>query len=239
LAKCLLLYSEYSKINIILKTYILIPAFNESAKIGEVLKTLLLLNYPVIVIDDGSTDETALTVSGFPVMLIRHALNLGQGAALETGMEAARRSGADFVIHFDADGQHDPVDIEALLAPLRKGDADIVFGSRFLERKASGLSFPKKLILKTGRWFNYLLTGILLTDAHNGLRALNKKALHAIHFQHPGMAHASEILYEVKRKSLRYTEIPVHILYTPYSKQKGQGIGNAVNILFHLLFKRN
>jgi glycosyltransferase involved in cell wall biosynthesis len=204
-----------------------------------VLKSLLPLNYPIIVIDDGSTDDTAQTVSGFPVSLIRHDVNLGQGAALETGMEAARRLDADFVIHFDADGQHDASDIELLLIPLQKGETDVVFGSRFLERKASGLPASRKIILKSGRWINYAMTGILLTDAHNGLRALNRKALHAIHFHQPGMAHASEILYEIRKKAIRYLEIPVHIRYTAYSKRKGQGILNAINILFHLLFKRN
>ena len=177
-------------------------------------------------------------MGSFPVLLIRHELNLGQGAALETGMEAARKLNADFVIHFDADGQHDPSDIAQLLVPLQKGEADIVFGSRFLEKKPSGMSPSKKIILKAGRWVNYLATGVLLTDAHNGIRALNKRALHNIHFHQAGMAHASEILYEVKRKSLRYLEKPVHISYTDYSKRKGQSLFNSVNILFHLFFKK-
>ena len=202
------------------------------------LESLLPLNYGIIVIDDGSTDNTEEVAGSFPVLLIRHELNLGQGAALETGMEAARNLNADFVIHFDADGQHDPSDIAKLLAPLQKGEADIVFGSRFLEKKPSGLSAAKKIMLRTGRWINYVITGVLLTDAHNGLRALNKKALDSIHFQQPGMAHASEILYVVRRKSLRYLEMPVHISYTDYSKRKGQSLLNSVNILFHLFFKK-
>ena len=221
-----------------MSTYIIIPAFNESPGLAAVLESLLPLNYGIIVIDDGSTDETYKIAGTFPVLLIRHVLNLGQGAALETGMEAARKLNADFVIHFDADGQHNPSDIAQLLVPLQKDEADIVFGSRFLEKKPSGLNFTKKIILKAGRWINYLITGILLTDAHNGLRAFNKKALHSIHFHQPGMAHASEILYEVRRKSLRYLEMPVHIRYTDYSKRKGQGLLNSVNILFHLFFKK-
>lgn len=222
-----------------MNTFVIIPAFNESTGIGPVLGSLISSGYSIIVVDDGSTDKMSEIVSGFPVFLIRHNLNLGQGAALETGMEAARRMNADFVVHFDADGQHDPGDIEQLLLCLKNGDTDIVFGSRFLSRKPTGISWTRKMILKTARWVNYLLTGILLTDAHNGLRALNKKALSIIHFQQPGMAHASEILYAVKKHSLRYMEIPVHIRYTPYSKRKGQGIMGAVNIIFHLLFKRN
>ena len=221
-----------------MSTYIIIPAFNESSGLVAVLESLLPLNFGIIVIDDGSTDDTGNIAGAFPVLLIRHELNLGQGAALETGMEAARKLNADFVIHFDADGQHDPSDIAQLLIPLKKDEADIVFGSRFLEKRPSGLSLSKKIILTIGRWINYLITGILLTDAHNGIRALNKKALYSIHFQQPGMAHASEILYEVKRKSLRYLERPVHIRYTDYSKGKGQSLLNSVNILFHLFFKK-
>jgi len=221
-----------------LNTYIIIPAFNESLGLAAVLESLLPLNFGIIVIDDGSIDDTGKIAGAFPVLLIRHELNLGQGAALETGMEAARKLNADFVIHFDADGQHDPSDIAQLLIPLEKDEADIVFGSRFLEKKPSGLSLSKKIILHVGRRINYLITGILLTDAHNGIRALNQKALHSIHFHQPGMAHASEILYEVKRKSLRYLERPVHISYTDYSKRKGQSLLNSVNILFHLFFKK-
>lgn len=221
-----------------MKTYIIIPAYNESSGLAPVLESLLALNYRIIMVDDGSTDDTAKIAATFPVLLIRHEINLGQGAALETGMEAARQLNADFVIHFDADGQHDPSDIGQLLLPLLNGEADIVFGSRFLEKKPSGLPLSRKITLKAGRWVNYAMTGILLTDAHNGLRALNSKTLHTIHFRQTGMAHASEILYEVRRKSLRYLELPVHILYTDYSKQKGQGILNSVNIIFHLLFKR-
>jgi glycosyltransferase involved in cell wall biosynthesis len=221
-----------------LNTYIIIPAFNESSGLAAVLKSLLPLNFGIIVIDDGSTDDTGKIAVAFPVLLIRHELNLGQGAALETGMEAARKLNADFVIHFDADGQHDPSDIAQLLIPLQKDEADIVFGSRFLGKKPSGLNLSKKIILNVGRWINYLITGILLTDAHNGIRALNRKALYTIHFHQPGMAHASELLYEVRRKSLRYLERPVHISYTDYSKRKGQSLLNSVNILFHLFFKK-
>lgn len=222
-----------------METYIIIPAFNESSSISRVLTELFPLGYRIILVDDGSTDGTSNVVVDFPILRIRHKINLGQGAALETGMEAARRLGADFVVHFDADGQHDVSDIENLLSPLRKGDKDIILGSRFLEKRASGMPASKKILLKSARWINYLFTGLLLTDAHNGLRALNKKALYAIKLNQSGMAHASEILRIVRKKSLRYAEIPVHVRYSEYSKQKGQGFSNAVNIIFHLLFKRN
>ena len=119
-----------------MKVFVIVPAYNESDEIARVLHSLLLLNYQVILVDDGSTDNTAQIASAFPVLLIRHGINLGQGAALETGMEAARIMGADYVVHFDADGQHDPADIAKLLAPLQIDETDLVFGSRFLESKS-------------------------------------------------------------------------------------------------------
>ncbi len=219
--------------------FIIIPAFGESLAIFDVLTNLSALGYRIVVVDDGSKDGTFEIANSFPVIAVRHAINLGQGAALETGMEVARRLDADYIVHFDADGQHDPLDIEQLLKPLLAGETDIVFGSRFLEAKAVGLRIEKKILLKAARWLNYCFTGILLSDAHNGLRAMNKKALHAVKLNQAGMAHASEILGIVRKKLLRYKEIPVHIRYTDYSKQKGQGISNAINIVFHLLFKRN
>jgi glycosyltransferase involved in cell wall biosynthesis len=222
-----------------LKIYVIIAAYNEAPTIGGVLDALQSLGYSAILVDDGSSDKTMHIASSFPVTIIRHPINLGQGASLETGMEAARFMNADYIVHFDGDGQHDERDIALLLKPLMERQCDIVFGSRFLGTPQPGLSMPKRLTLRAGRWINYLLTGILLTDAHNGLRAMNRKALNKIHFTQEGMAHATEILYCVKKNSLKYLEVPVHIRYTSYSKRKGQTIMNAVNILFHLLYKKN
>ncbi|MEO6963706.1 MAG: glycosyltransferase family 2 protein [Puia sp.] len=222
-----------------MSVYLIIPAFNEAPVVHEVLESLLTLGYPIIVVDDGSSDHTAQIVAELPVTLIRHVINRGQGAALETGMEAARRMHADYVVHFDADGQHDGREIIRLLKPLLNGECDVVFGSRFLEKIHPGLPLTRMLVLRAGRWLNYALTGILLTDAHNGFRAMNRRALDLLHFTQPGMAHATEILAGVRSHSLRYKEVPVHIQYSAYSKKKGQPVWNAVNILFHLLFKKN
>jgi glycosyltransferase involved in cell wall biosynthesis len=218
---------------------LIIPVYNEASILNDVLAELIPLGYSIILVDDGSSDDSFRIASAFPITVIRHQINLGQGAALETGMEAARRLSAEFVIHFDADGQHDTADIENLLKPLQNGKTDFVFGSRFLGKKASGLPWSRKIILNTGRWINYILTGILLTDAHNGFRAFNKKALNSIHLEQRGMAHATEIMEAVRKNSLSYMEIPVHIRYSPYSKQKGQNLFDTVHILFNLLFKRN
>jgi glycosyltransferase involved in cell wall biosynthesis len=221
-----------------LKTCLILPAYNEAPVLKKVLEDLLQASYSVILVDDGSTDDTFHIASSFPVTLIRHQINLGQGAALETGMEAARILNADFVIHFDADGQHEVTDIERLLKPVQDGKADITFGSRFLEQNA-GIPRSRKIILNLARWINYVITGILLSDAHNGFRAMNKKAISEIRLEYRGMAHATEILEKVRKHSLKYMEVPVHIRYTDYSKKKGQNFFDGINILFQLLFKRN
>jgi glycosyltransferase involved in cell wall biosynthesis len=222
-----------------LSIYLIIPAFNEAPVIRQVLESLLPLGHSLILVDDGSSDDTARIAASLPVIVIRHAVNLGQGAALETGMELARRLSADYVVHFDADGQHDGLEIENLLKPLIAGECDVVFGSRFMSERPPGLGLLKRMTLRAGRWINYWLTGILLTDAHNGFRAMNRNALEKIRFTQSGMAHATEILSYVKKYGLRYREVPVHIRYTDYSKKKGQGILESVNILFHLLFKKS
>ncbi len=221
------------------RIYIIVPVYNEAAVISATLQDLLGTGYPVIVVDDGSTDALPQILAGLPVHYIRHCFNLGQGAALETGMEEARRLGADAVVHFDADGQHAAGAVSVLLAPILEGSCDIVFGSRFLERSGAGqLPFTRRLVLQAARYLNYLFTGILLSDAHNGLRALGPLALQKIRLTQDRMSHATEILEEVHEYGLRYREVPVTIRYSPYSKAKGQSLLNSVNILFDVLFKK-
>ena len=146
---------------------------------------------------------------------------------------------AEIVIHFDADGQHTATDINKLVEPIINNESDIVFGSRFLNNQSSqNIPFIKKIVLQIARYVNWFYTGILLSDAHNGLRALNKKAISTIVISENKMAHASEILYLTKKNNLRYKEVPVTISYTSYSQKKGQGILNSINILIHLIFKK-
>jgi glycosyltransferase involved in cell wall biosynthesis len=218
---------------------VIVPVFNESPVLEKTLQRLLAGNYKIIVVDDGSIDNIEEIIKKFPVIFLRHRLNLGQGAALQTGMSAAKILDADIVVHFDADGQHDANEIESLIAPLQQNKCDIVFGSRFLKNKNSrSVPFIKRIILKTGRYINWLFYGILLSDAHNGFRAMNRKALEKIVITQNRMAHASEILQLVKKSALRYQEVPVTIHYTTYSRKKGQGIFNSVNIIFDLIFKK-
>jgi glycosyltransferase involved in cell wall biosynthesis len=221
------------------KVYIVVPAYNEGAVIRQTLQELLQTGYEVVLVDDASTDQTRAEVADLNIHYLYHRLNLGQGAALETGMRYARAKEADYVVHFDADGQHRVEDIEKLLAPLRAGEADICLGSRFMGGSTSGsLPTKRKLLLKAATLVNGLFTGLWLSDAHNGLRALNRQALQGIRLKEPRMAHATEILTEIRRLKLRYREVPVEIRYSDYSLQKGQSLWNAFNILTDLIVRK-
>lgn len=219
------------------KVYIVIPVFNHAEKLGDVIQSLFNHGYHhVIVVNDGSTDTAFQQLLPSGIHYVEHRVNLGQGAALQTGFDLAIARGADMVVSFDADGQHDASDIEPLLAPVLSGQADVSMGSRFLATGESGAPLPRTVLLKTARIINYLFTGIKLTDAHNGLRAINRRALGKIRITENRMAHATEILFEIRKHGLRFREVPVHIRYTDYSRSNGQSAWNSIRIFFDILF---
>ena len=217
---------------------VIIPVYNENAEVvNAVIKGLQTYPFSIVIIDDGS--EPSVDSYG-SVQIITHAVNLGQGAAIQTGLDYAKHINADVAISFDADGQHNPADIQALINTLINEDVDVALGSRFLVNE-SNIPLRKKILLGIARWMNYLFTGLLLSDAHNGLRAFNKKAINQIQITENRMAHASEILFEIKKHKLKFKEVPVRIHYTSYSKGKGQSAWDSIRILFdlvlHKLFK--
>ena len=218
--------------------FIIIPAYNENAVIRSVLEKLLPCKYTIVVVDDGSAQNLFPLINDMPVYSICHQVNLGQGAALQTGIEFALSKQALYIATFDADGQHHPGDIENLLEPLTDNRADVVFGSRFMEGSVHNMPVKRKLLLQTARYINYFFTGLLLTDAHNGLRAMNRKAALQIRIEENSMAHATEILAQVKKNKLHYTEIPVNIMYTGYSKAKGQTVWSGFRIFFDILLNK-
>ena len=167
---------------------VIVPAFNEGKAVKATVELLLAAGYRVVVVDDGSTDETA-DVGRLPVVYLRHAVNLGQGAALQTGMTYALRAGAEIAVHFDADGQHDCAQIERLIAPIVEGKADVVFGSRFLRSQdRAQVPWKKRILLRGGILVSWVMTGMLLSDTHNGFRALSRRALERVHLQENGFA---------------------------------------------------
>lgn len=199
---------------------------------------MLLKPFHIAVIDDGSTQPLAPGIQHERLYLLRHTINLGQGAALQTGFLFALRQGADYVITYDADGQHSAADIDLLLEPLIKNEADLALGSRFMPGASHNATRGRQITLRLARLVNYCFTGLRLSDAHNGLRALNRKALTTIYLSENRMAHATEILIQAARFKLRYREVPVHILYTDYSKKKGQSAFNSIRIFFDLVLHK-
>lgn len=216
--------------------WVVIPAYNEAGALGSVLGELHQCDpsYNVVVVDDGSSDQTAAVAGDLPVHLLVHPVNLGQGAALATGIEYALGKKADIVVTFDADGQMFPQDIASLVKEVAEGEVDVALGSRFLTLTPAAMPRMKKVLLKLATVLTKLSTGLKVTDTHNGIRAFRAEALRKIVLTQNRMAHASEILSEIARNKLIYKEVPVSIRYTKYSKAKGQSIFNSINILFEL-----
>lgn len=215
--------------------WVVIPMFNEARVVGDVVREVSTIFPNVVCVDDASTDDSAQVASLGGALVLRHVVNLGQGAALQTGIEYAVMAGAEIVVTFDADGQHRVEDAESLVHAVEAG-ADVALGSRFLD-KQTRVSRVKRITLKLATVLGNLTTGIKLTDAHNGLRAFTREVAQTMNLQQNRMAHASEIISLVASKKWTYREVPVLIEYTEYSKSKGQSVWNSINILRDLLLR--
>jgi glycosyltransferase involved in cell wall biosynthesis len=221
------------------RVFAVIPAYQEAAALPGAVRDLLALGYSVVVVDDGSRDATEEALRGLPVHYLRHATNLGQGAALQTGMDYAMAQGAEILVHFDADGQHPANKIPELIRPIIQAECDVVLGSRFLRREDRALvPWKKRIALRVGIVVSGILTGVWLSDTHNGFRALCRAAAARIRLKESGFAHATEILACLKLSGLRYREVPVGIRYTAYSIRKGQPVSNGLNVVVDLLLSR-
>ena len=217
--------------------WVIIPAFNEETVIADVVRKVRARFQHVVIIDDGSRDATAARARDGGAWVVRHPINMGQGAALQTGIDFALKKNAEYVATFDADGQHDIDDVVRMLALAKAQNLQIVLGSRFLG-KVEGISVGRRLLLAMATVFTRVTTGLQLSDAHNGLRLIRRDAAHAIKLTHNRMAHASEILNQVARLKLRYRECGNTVIYTDYSRAKGQRASNAINILVDLIAER-
>ena len=213
---------------------VVIAAFNEADVIGPVVRDIRQ-SYPnVVVVDDGSSDGTAACALASGAVILRHPVNLGQGAALQTGITYALARGGEFVVTFDADGQHACADIARMVRALIEHDAEVALGSRFLG-KAVGISTARRILLRLAVLFTRLTTGLKVTDAHNGLRVFTRAAARKVKITQNRMAHASELLDQVARHKMSYVEVAVTISYTNHSRAKGQTILGAADIFGDLV----
>lgn len=212
--------------------WIIVPAFNEAGVIGDVVADLRSVFPNVVCVDDGSGDDTGDVALRAGAHLVRHPVNLGQGAAIQTGVEYARRQPeAQVFATFDADGQHRVRDLVTMIDRLGAGDVDVVIGTRF----GPGVSRPpllKRVVLQTAARLSPRGRRLGLTDTNNGLRVFNKTVADGLDITLSGMSHAGEFIMLIAENGWRVAEEPVEVLYTEYSQSKGQPLVNGVNIIF-------
>lgn len=223
-----------------MKMLVIVPAFNEAQSIQAVLLDLRKHGYRnILVVDDGSTDATGGLAAKEKVAVVRHFMNRGLGAALGTGFDYAKKAGADVVVTFDADGQHEARDIKKLLGPIRRGKADVVIGSRLLGRK--NMPWDRKILNLLSNILTFLLFRVWTTDSQSGLRAFNKKATNLVDIRTERMEVSSEFFKEIRDNRLRFTEVPIRAIYTAYgllsSKQENMAALKISLRLFLRLFR--
>jgi len=219
--------------------FVVIPSYNEAEVVGHTVAELERYPFTIVVVDDGSRDATRECLSNTSVRYLRHCTNLGAGAATQTGTEYALAQGAQYIVHFDADGQHDAAQIYRLIEPIRSGEAEVVLGSRFLSDNDRKLvPFGKRLLLKGGVIVSWIFSGLWLTDTHVGFRALSRAAAQKIKLTQDGYAHCTEILELIRKAKLRCREVPVTVRYSEYSRKKGQKPLNSVNIVADLILRK-
>ncbi len=217
-----------------MKVFIVVPSFNEGHRLNAVLDDLSRTGHRIVVVDDGSRDQTVDVGKRHNCYVLRHTFNRGQGAALQTGITFALREGADAIVTFDADGQHQTADMPALLEPVLSGRADVSLGNRFLSRR-SNVPPVRRIVLQLGRLFTWMTSGMRVGDCHNGYRAFSRKGAAAISMKQDRMAHASEIYDQIRAAALSYEEVPVTIRYSAETFAKGQKLSNSLSVLFQYL----
>lgn len=224
-----------------MKLLIIVPAYNEAPVIASTLSdirrhTKTLSTKKIVVIDDGSTDETFQKATNQKVSVLRHRLNRGLGGAIGTGLAYAKRHHFDIAVTIDADGQHDPRDIHTIIKPITQGKADVVIGSRSLNRK-NQIPLDRRLLHFGSNFITQLLFSQSTTDSQSGFRAFNSQAINHIQIKTERMEVSSELFSEIKRLQLKLAEVPIKVLYTDYSRAKGQSNTNAIPILYKLVLR--
>jgi glycosyltransferase involved in cell wall biosynthesis len=219
------------------RVWVVIPMYNEATMIASVIEGLLPHFPHVVCVDDGSKDGSPAVARAAGAVVVQHPINLGQGASLQTGFEFALSDPLmTEVVTFDADGQHQVADAIGMVDKIRSENLDVVVGSRFLDDRTE-LTAAKRTVLRAAAFYTRVTTGMALTDAHNGLRVLSRGLLEQVKIRQNRMAHASELIDQIGGLKATWSEYPTHIVYTEYSKAKGQSLLNSVNILVELLFR--
>jgi glycosyltransferase involved in cell wall biosynthesis len=223
-----------------MKIAVIIPAYNEEKAIGDVIakvpKNISGVGpVRIYVVDDGSADNTGDVALKAGAHVVRHAINLGVGAATITGIQASLRDGANILVTLDGDGQHDPTEIETLVTPVVNENIDFVVGSRFLKKPSK--QTPKIRIVgnRIMNILTFIFYRVWLSDTQSGYKAFSAKAANRMHLSFSGYEICSEMIGEIRRLQLQYTEVPVKIIYSQYSIKKGQSALNGVNILLKMI----
>lgn len=223
---------------------VVIPAYNEATVIGEVvksarevfLKSKKAYDIDIVVVNDGSKDETANEAKKGGAIVINHILNSGAGSATLTGLAYARQHNYDIAATMDADGQHAPDDVLEGIKSIDQGNADLLIGSRLIDSR--GMSKIKVLGNKGLSLFTYLLFGINVTDSQSGLRIFSKRAIDGLQWKSTGYEFCSEMIWRAKQVRMSISEYPIKAIYTDYSRAKGQNNWNAINIVKRLCKQR-
>jgi len=220
-----------------MKITCVIPAWNETKNITTVINSVRPYVDEIIVVDDNSRDATASLAAAAGAIVLRHPINRGQGAALQTGNDYALKNGADIIVHFDADNQFSAAEIKDMVAPIISGQADIVFGSRFLGKPANFPKTKKYIIMPLARIFTRLFLGVKLSDPQNGFRALNRRAAQSIQITNREMAHTSEIQAKAFQEKLKIAEVPITVTYHHFGQKLSGGFKVAKDLLINKLIR--
>ncbi len=218
--------------------WVIVPTYNEAAVVRSVVEQLRRDFPNVVGVADGSTDGSPAELLAGGARLVRHPINLGAGAAYQTGIEFALRDpGAELFVTFDADGQHRVEDAVAMVEYLRGVDTEVLIGSRFLG-SAEGMTRSRRALLRAATVFERVTSGVALTDAHQGLRVFRRSFAEVLQLKSHDMAWASEFLTRISQHGTSYAEFPVTVRYTDYSRSKGQRSINSVNIGLDIVLNR-
>jgi len=221
---------------------IIIPAYNEATAIGDVITEVQkcfhnsYFTTEVLVVDDGSKDNTHAIAKKHGALVVRHILNTGAGGATATGLSYAQQRHFDIAATMDADGQHMASDVKKGVELLVSSDIDLLIGSRLID--STGMSRVKVLGNRGLSFITRILFGIDSTDSQSGLRIFSRDALENLRWKTSGYEFCSEMLWRAKQQHMIIDEYPIRAIYTDYSKKKGQNNWNALNIVKSLIKRR-